>query len=147
MLSDPAPETSTGLSKYFILSGVVFLLAGLYVGWIFYSRWQVNQALEEKVAAQRRVQDRQTYEMMGGDRFDILGFYADTPRIRAGESADLCYSVSNAKSVKLEPQSQPVWPAFTRCVQVSPQKTTTYTLTAEDVAGHTKTATVTVEVR
>jgi len=125
---------------------VVLLLAGLYVGWIFLSRWQANQALEEKAATQRRAQDRQTFEMMGGDRFEILGFYADPATIRAGETAELCYSVSNAKSVTLDPPSEPVWPAFSRCVHVSPHKTTTYTLTAGDAAGHTKSAAVQVEV-
>jgi uncharacterized protein YneF (UPF0154 family) len=69
MLSDPAPETHSGLAKYLIFSGVVFLLAGLYVGWIFLSRWQANQALEEKAATERRAQARQTFEMMGGNRF------------------------------------------------------------------------------
>jgi hypothetical protein len=147
MLNDPPPETPTGFSKYLIVSGVALLVAGLYVGWVFLSRWQANQALEEKAATERRSQDRQTFEMMGGDRFDILGFYADPGSIRAGETAELCYSVSNAKSVKLEPPSEPVWPAFSRCVHVSPRKTTTYTFTAEDAAGHTKSATVKVEVR
>ncbi len=146
MLSDPAPETHTGFGKYLIFSSVVLLLAGLYVGWIFLSRWQANRTLEEKAATQRRAQDRQTFEMMGGDRFEILGFYADPATIRAGETAELCYSVSNAKSVTLEPQSEPVWPAFSRCVHVSPYKTTAYTLTAEDAAGHTKSAAVQVEV-
>jgi hypothetical protein len=147
MLNDPPPEPLTGFSKYLIFSGVALLVAGLYVGWVFLSRWQANQALEEKAATERRSQDRQTFEMMGGDRFDILGFYADPGSIRAGEAAELCYSVSNAKSVKLEPPSEPVWPAFSRCVHVSPRKTTSYTFTAEDAAGHTKSATVKVEVR
>jgi hypothetical protein len=147
MLNDPPPETPTGFSKYLIVSGVALLVAGLYVGWVFLSRWQANQALEEKAATERRSQDRQTFEMMGGDRFDILGFYADPGSIRAGETAELCYSVSNAKSVKLEPPSEPVWPAFSRCVHVSPRKTTSYTFTAEDAAGRTKSATVKVEVR
>jgi hypothetical protein len=147
MLSDPTPETPTGFAKYLVFSGVVLLLAGIYVGWIFLSRRQANQALEEKAAEQRRAQDRQTFELMGGNRFDILGFYADPGSIQAGETAELCYSVSNAKSVKLEPQSEPVWPAYSRCVHVSPSKTTTYTLTAEDAAGHTKSASIKVEVR
>jgi hypothetical protein len=147
MWNDPPAETHTGFSKYLIFLGVVLLLAGLYVGWVFLSRWQANQALEEKAASERRSQDRQTFEAMGGDRFEILGFYADPRSIRAGETAELCYSVSNAKSVKIEPPSEPVWPAFSRCVHVSPRKTTTYTFTAEDARGQTKSATVKVEVR
>ena len=147
MLNDPPPETHTGFSKYLIFSAVALLLAGLYVGWVFLNRWQANQALEQKAATERRSQDRQTFEAMGGNRFDILGFYADPGSIRAGETAELCYSVSNAKSVKIEPPSEPVWPAFSRCVHVSPRKTTTYTFTAKDAAGQTKSATVKVEVR
>jgi hypothetical protein len=126
---------------------VALLVAALYVGWVFLNRWQANQALEEKAATERRSQDRQTFEMMGGNRFDILSFYANPGSIRAGETAELCYSVSNAKSVKLDPPAEPVWPAFSRCVHVSPRKTTTYTFTAEDASGQTKSATVKVEVR
>ena len=68
--------------------------------------------------------------------------------IQAGEKSSLCYSVSNAKAVKIEPQAEePVWPAFSRCVHVSPRKTTKYTLTIDDGAGHTKTASVEVKVQ
>ena len=147
MLSEPPSGTRTGFGKYLIFSGVALLVAGLYVGWVFLNRWQANQALEQKAASERRSQDRQTFEAMGGDRFEILNFYADPGMIRAGETAELCYSVSNAKSVKIEPPSEPVWPAFSRCVHVSPRKTTTYTFTAEDATGQTKRATVKVEVR
>jgi hypothetical protein len=53
--------------------------------------------------------------------------------------------VSNAKSLKIEPQTEePVWPAFNRCVHVAPRENTKYTLTIEDVAGHTKLAEVEV---
>src|SRR5258708_12862030 len=107
MLSDPAPETRTGFGKYLIFSSVVLLLAGLYVGWIFLSRWQANRTLEEKAATQRRAQDRQTFEMMGGDRFEILGFYADPSSIRAGETPHLCSSLSNPKSLPPNPPSNP----------------------------------------
>lgn len=146
MLIDSTPETHPGFKKYLIYSSVALLFVGLYVGWVFLSRRLTNQALEEKAATERRAKARDTFEKMGGNRFEILGFYADPVNIRAGEAAELCYSVSNTKSVTLEPQSEPVWPAFSRCVHVSPHKTTAYTLTAEDAAGHTKTATVNVEV-
>jgi hypothetical protein len=85
---------------------------------------------------------------MGGNRFDILDYAANPVTIQAGEQSSLCYSVSNAKTVSIDPQTdEPVWPAFSRCVHVSPRKTTEYTLTIEDGAGHTKTATVEVDVR
>jgi len=127
---------------------VAFLFAGLYIGWVFYSRWDANQAIAEKAAEKKRAQDQQTFEAMGGNRFDILVYAANPATIQPGERSSLCYSVSNAKTVKIEPQTEePVWPAFSRCVHVSPRKTTTYTLTIEDGVGHTKSATVEVLVR
>jgi len=148
VLNDSAPEPRTGFRIYIIVSIVAFLFAGLYIGWVFYSRWDANQAIAEKAAEKKRAQDQQTFEAMGGNRFDILVYAANPATIQPGERSSLCYSVSNAKTVKIEPQTEePVWPAFSRCVHVSPRKTTTYTLTIEDGVGHTKSATVEVLVR
>jgi hypothetical protein len=147
MLNDLASESPRGVRNYLILTSVLAVLAAIYIGWVFYSRRQSNQAIEEKAAEQRQRRDRQTFEGMGGTRFAILAFYANPASIFAGETADLCYGVSNAKLVKLEPQSHTIWPAFSHCVQVTPRKNTTYTFTAEDGAGHTKVATVEVEVK
>ncbi len=147
MLNDPTADPHTGFRTYLLVSVVAFVLVGLYLAWVFYSRWEANQAIVDKAAEKRRNQDAETYEAMGGDRFDILSFSADPASIQAGERSSLCYSVSNAKSVKLDPPAEPVWPAFYRCVNVSPRKNTTYTLTIEDGAGHTKTASIEVKVR
>jgi hypothetical protein len=148
LLNDPAPVSHTGLRIYLIVSVVAFLLAGLYVGWTFYSRWEENQTLVEKAAEKQRSQDQRTVDAMGGNRFEILGYTAYPTEIHAGEKSKLCYSVSNAKGVKIEPQAdEPVWPAFSRCVNVSPRKTTKYTLTIDDGAGQTKTATVEVKIQ
>jgi hypothetical protein len=148
MLNDPTPEPGSRLRTFILVSVVVLLCGGGYVGWVFYSRWEANQALSDKAAEKERAQDQQTFEAMGGDRFDILGYSANPASIQGGERTSLCYSVSNAKAVKIEPQpDEPVWPAFSRCVNVSPRKTTKYTLTIEDGAGHTKSASVDVHVR
>jgi hypothetical protein len=147
MLTDPTPEPSKGIQVYVIVSILAFVFVGTYLGWVFYSRREANQAVEDRAAENRRVQNQQTFEMMGGNRFDILGFYANPGSIAAGDRTSLCYSVSNAKSVKLEPQTEPVWPAFSRCVNALPRKTTKYTLTIEDGEGHTKSAVVEVRVR
>ena len=148
MFDDSAPEPRTGFRIYILLSAVAFLFVGFYVGWVFYSRRQANQAILEKAAEKQRSQDQQAFEMMGGNRFDILEYSASPAAIQTGEKSSLCYSVSNAKTVKIEPETEePVWPAFSRCVHVSPRKTTQYTLTIEDGAGHSKSATVEVEIQ
>lgn len=147
MFDQPASRARKGLRAYIIVSALAFLSAGSYVGWVFYSRWQENKALAEKAAAEKRLRDQRAFEMMGGNNFEILAFSAVPTTIRPGETASLCYSVSHAKSVKLDPPAQPVWPAVFHCVQVSPRATTTYTLTAEDGAGHAKTSQAEVQVR
>jgi hypothetical protein len=148
VLNDSATEPRTGFRIYVIVSIVAFLFVGLYVAWVFYSRWDANQAIGDKAAEKQRAKDQQTFEIMGGNRFDILVYAANPPVIRAGEKSSLCYSVSNAKAVKIEPQAEePVWPAYSRCVHVSPRKTTNYTITIEDGAGHTKSASVEVNVQ
>jgi hypothetical protein len=148
MLNDPTPEPSSGLRNFLLVSAVVLVLGVVYVGWVFYSRWEANQALAEKAAAKQRTQDQKTFEAMGGNRFAILSYSADPPEIQAGEKSSLCYGVSNSKTVKIDPEpDEPTWPAFQRCVHVSPRKTTTYTLTIEDASRNTKTATVEVLVQ
>lgn len=152
MLDDPIPEPSSGMRKFLMLSAVVLLIGGIYLAFVFYSRWDTNRAIQEKIqgkaAQQERSQNQQAVDAMGGNRFEILGYTADPPEIRVGEKSSLCYSVSNAKTVKIEPAPEdPTWPAFQRCVYVAPKKTTTYTMTIEDGAGNTKSASLEVRVR
>jgi hypothetical protein len=149
MLTDPTPDPgpNTGIRIYVTVSALILLVALAYVGWVFWSRSHEDKLIEERVAAQRRAQDELAVESMGGNRFEILAFYANPPEIARGDSSDLCYSVSNAKSVTLEPQASKVWPSYEHCVSVSPRRTTTYMLTATDAAGQTKSAAVTVDVQ
>jgi hypothetical protein len=146
MLTEPGPEPRPAMSWYLVVTLVVLAIGAVYVGGVFYSRWHSNRMIQVRAADAEREHDSKVFDAMGGDRFDILGFYANPAIIQRGDSTTLCYSVSNAKSVTLEPQSNAVWPAFERCVSVSPRKTTTYTLTATDAAGNTKTRTVEVDV-
>ncbi|MGA3293075.1 MAG: hypothetical protein ABSE45_03725 [Candidatus Acidiferrales bacterium] len=146
--ANPEPERSLGMNLYVVASVTAFAVVLGYLGWVFWSRAQETRAIEERAAAQRRAQDEQTVDAMGGNRFDILSFYATEGEIVRGGSSDLCYSTSNAKTVTISPTpAGPVRPAYERCVSVSPRKTTTYALVATDGAGHTKSATATVVVQ
>jgi cytoskeletal protein RodZ len=144
-----AGEPEKTIPSYLKITGPVVVVVVIYLGYIFWSRAQQNRPFEERQAQQKTAQaaaDKKTVEGMGGSEFKILNFYADPPTISRGDSAELCYGVSNAQTVKLEPQSSAVWPSFSKCVSVSPRKTTTYTLTATDANGQTKQSTITVEV-
>jgi hypothetical protein len=76
----------------------------------------------------------------------ILQFYAGSPSVARGEKVLLCYGVENARAVRIAPDVEPLKPAYNRCIEVEPRKTTEYTLTAEGEDGKTATASFTVAV-
>jgi hypothetical protein len=151
MPSDPVSEPQSVLKNPLLYSSAVLVVAALGVVFVMFSRWQDRRNMERQAAKERaekqHEQDRMAVEQLGGKEFAILSFYASPTVIRRGESAQLCYGVANAKAVKLEPQSQPVWPSIAHCVDVSPNKSMTYTLTIEDAAGKTRSQDVEVKVR
>lgn len=151
MLSDQAPERKSPFKNPLLYSSAILVVVLLTILFVMFSRWQdtrnrEHQAAEERAAKQHE-QDRAAVEQLGGKDFDILSFYASPGTIHLGDSAQLCYGVSNAKTVTLEPQPHSVWPSESKCVEVSPEKTTTYTLTIVDAAGKIKSETLEVKVR
>lgn len=149
--SNPGPQPGRGMRTYWRISAVIVGLALLYSGGVLWSRWQANKDLEaeqeKERAAKQREADQGTVDMMGGGKFEILNFYGSPATVKRGESAQLCYGVSNTKSVTLEPKADAVWPSYSRCIEVTPKKTTTYTLTATDASGNKKTASLMIKVR
>jgi hypothetical protein len=149
VLTDPEPEQKTHSWTRHVLMALTFLVvaAALFEAWVFDSRRQESRETERRAAAEKLAEDHRAVELMGGNRFEILGFYASPGFLRRGERAQLCYGVSNTKSIRIEPLPETPRPALSRCLFIQPAKTTTYTLTAEDAEGHSKTASLTVEVR
>jgi hypothetical protein len=143
-------ESTSRFRKFFKHSWLGLAIVALGVAWIFYVRWQTNRDIDyraaQKSAAEQRENAARSVELMGGNKFDILNFYAAPGAVRRGDSFQLCYGVSNTASVKLDPPVGSVWPSLSRCLSVTPRKTATYTLTATDSAGHTKTASFIVTV-
>jgi hypothetical protein len=64
--------------------------------------------------------------------------YASPAEVGRGEKTLLCYGVENAKTVWLAPPRRELSAALSRCVDVDPAGTTTYTLTVEGDGGSTK---------
>jgi hypothetical protein len=149
------PETSSPPKSPFknplLYSSFVILGVLLYVSYVLYTRYESSQAYErqtrERQAQQRREEDRLAVEQLGGSELAIRGLYVSPRAIHPGESAQLCYDVANAKSVTLDPPAGEVWPSHTRCLNISPRKTTTYTLSIKDAAGNTVSQTVELPVR
>jgi len=146
----PPPKTKTAFKNPLLYSSLLLGMVLLVVAWIFLSRWHENLSIErrsrEEKSRKQLEDDRVALEQLGGKELAIQSFYASPGAIHKGESVQLCYGVANAKTLKLEPQPNAVWPSYARCVSVSPAKSTTYTLTISDASGNTKTQSVQVKV-
>ena len=122
-----------------LYSGIVLAAVLLYVIVLLAVRYESNRAYErrneEKTTEQQRESDRAAIEQLGGSELAIRAFYIAPGEIRRGQTAQICYDVANAKAVILDPPAGAVWPSHNRCLDVSPRKTTSYTLTIQDSAG------------
>ena len=116
------------------------LLSVLYTGWVFWQR-HTYRPPPPRARAEVKLLDE-----VGG-RVKILQFYTQARTIARGEKAVVCYGVLNAAAVRLEPPVERVWPAVSRCFEVSPAKTTRYTLTAEGADHATAAASIEIAVK
>jgi hypothetical protein len=139
-------EEHSTIRKLLPFTTAALIIAILYVAWIFFSRWQLERETRQRAEQQRREEAQKVVEAYGGGNVKILAFNASPGYIHRGETITLCYGVSNAKTVRIEPEVKDIWPSMSRCVDLSPKKDTTYTLTAQDDRGHTETAKLSVKV-
>ncbi len=149
--SEPAKDPAAAAKRrWTFFGGVVLILLG-YLVFVFWTRSQDNKLLmrerAEKAAADQKEEAEKSFESLGGADFKILAFYASPRIISKGDSVNMCYGVSNAKSVTLDPPEANVWPAATRCMTVTPKKTTKYVLTAVDANGNKASADLTITVK
>jgi hypothetical protein len=148
--AEPPKEGVSLLKKPFFYSSIVAICLVLYVAFVMYARFTSDQAVtkrnEVKAAEERRANDLATIQQLGGSDLAIQSLYVAPGVIHPGEKAQLCYDVANAKTVTLDPPAGEVWPSHTRCLDVSPKKTTTYTLTIADAKGQSKSQTVELKV-
>jgi hypothetical protein len=150
--TNPVPQDSRKRlwKNPFVYSGAILVCVAIYVGFVLLTRYESNRDFERRDAAQkaeqRREEDRRAVEQLGGSDLAIRSLYVSPPQIHRGEKAQLCYDVANAKTVTLDPPEGEVWPSHSRCVDLAPGKTTTYTLTIADASGKTATQSVELQV-
>jgi hypothetical protein len=123
------------------------ILAAAYTGWTFYSRYSAGQEASEKAREKEAQQDQNTVDRFGGGKLRILSFYASPHLVSSGQRVLVCYSVVNATEVSITPEIEPIKPSITRCLEVFPKETTTFTLKARDAAGAEATQKASVVVR
>ena len=90
--------------------------------------------------------DRRAWVHSAGGPVRILQFYASAGILTAGETARICYSVENAKSVRISPMFQKVYSLPNYCLETAPEHTTHYTLLAEGYDGAVATKSFTLQV-
>ena len=150
--TSPVPQDSrkSPWKNPYVYSGALLVCVAIYVGFVLLTRYESNRDFERRDAAlkaeQRREEDRRAVEQLGGSDLAIRSLYVSPPQIHRGEKAQLCYDVANAKTVTLDPPEGEVWPSHSRCVDLTPKKTTTYTLTIADTSGKTATQSVELQV-
>lgn len=76
----------------------------------------------------------------------ILRFYATAGAVAPGQQVQLCYSVENARSVRISPLLTGTYPARNYCLAVAPEHTTHFTLMAEGYDGTVAARSVTLAV-
>jgi len=135
------------MGKWLRFTWVIIVLGVLYLGWTFYSRKSANGEFAERIQERKSSDAQKTIDAYGGDKLTILAFYGMPGTINRGKSAQLCYGVSNAKDVRIDPPVDYVWPSLSRCVNISPTRDTEYTLIAVDDKGNKKTANLTIKVK
>jgi len=151
MNPETPPPPKSLFKNPFLYSSLVIVAVILYISYVLYARYesgkQYERQIKERQSEQRREDDRLAVEQLGGSELAIRGLYVSPRAIHPGETAQLCYDVANAKIVTLDPPVAAVWPSHSRCLNIAPRKTTTYTLTIKDAAGKTVSQTVELGVR
>jgi hypothetical protein len=140
-------EKRSFLKRIPLMMPIFILIAALYAGWIFYSRWSAEVEAKHAAAAREVERARKDVEINGGSQLKITMLYASAGTVRQGQPVQICYGVVNAKNINFDPPIDAVWPSMNRCVDVSPKQSTTYTLNADDGAGHSDKAQVSVQVK
>jgi len=125
---------------------VASAVAVAYTAWVFTGRLFEHKKLEQRVG--RSTPSSPEFDRMyGGDKLRIVQFYARDGEVAPGGKTLLCYGVANATAVWIEPPVGDINPAVNRCVEIAPERTTSYKLTAEGAGGLAQAMSVTVRVR
>jgi len=128
-------------------TSIALLLALIYVGWVFFSRWQSNRDIINERKEKEAADDRQVLQRLGGNDLKILSFSAEPGVVPRGGRVLFCYGVLNATTVRIDPHIEDISPALSQCIEAHPKRTADYTITAQDRAGHSVSAHLQVQVQ
>lgn len=136
------------MRKILAYTWIAVAIAAVYVAWVFYSRHE--RTIKDQQELERRKQEeaqRVNKMIFGSGEIQFTTFAAEPGVLRRGETGELCYGVVNAVRVELDPPIEAAKPTYRHCLEISPKKTTTYTIKASDAKGNSKSASLTVQVK
>lgn len=146
--NEPDRKQRSPLRAMLPYTTVAMIIAALYVAWTFYSRYEANRTAAQAIQNKKAEENKQfVNEVYGSGEVKFTTMTADSGTLAPGQTTQLCYGVVNAKSVKIDPPVEQLKPSYHHCFEVAPKKTTTYTITAEDGAGHTKSESLSIQVK
>ena len=89
MPAEPEAQSKPFFKNPTRYTSAVLVVVVFVVGWILFSRWWENRAIESRAKAERtqkqQEQDRITLEQLGGKELAIQNFYATPGVVRRGE--------------------------------------------------------------
>jgi hypothetical protein len=151
MPTEEAPDPERAAKRRWSIFGIVVLILAGYIFFVFWTRRQDDALIQrehaEKAAAEQRDVDQKSIDALGGTDFKILAFYASPGFVSKGDTVDLCYGVSNAKSIAIDPPVGNIWVSTNHCLQIHPTKTTKYVFTTEDGKGNKLVQDLTITVK
>ena len=116
-----------------LMAGI--LAAAGYLAWVYGIRHGPSATQPTAAAREQQRRNEEFLKTYGGKAVRILQFYSADGYLIEGDSATICYTVVNARTVRLDPPLPGAGVAFNRCLEDHPEKTTRYTLTAEGLDG------------
>jgi hypothetical protein len=141
-------ESHSVIRRILPFTTVGVILAVIYVGYVFYSRWSENREAQEKARQHEVTEAQKTIDAYGGGHVKVLNFTIGPSVVHRGEKVTICYGVSNAKTVSIDPKPQgDTWPSLSRCVEAFPTNDTTYTITAKNEKGETDTQSLSIKIQ
>ena len=152
-LTDAGPEgqgkPKPRLAALLPFTTIAMILAALYVAWTLYSRHESTRKAQQAMETKQREAEKQSADLIfGSGEVKFTAFSADNGTVKRGEATRLCYGVVNATTVKIDPPvGEPVKPSNRHCLEITPKQTTTYTITASNDKGDTKTSSLTIQVK
>ncbi|MGZ4789673.1 MAG: hypothetical protein ACXVZX_14240, partial [Terriglobales bacterium] len=90
-----AQRTESVIRKLLPFTTVGVILAAIYVGYVFYSRWSESREAQEQARQHEIAEAQKTVNAYGGGHVKVLNFTIGPSLVRRGDKVTICYGVSN----------------------------------------------------